>query len=150
MAWAVWAGHPQGVALLGVNLRPSQATRQGWPYYIRPLHKPYDPFVYSRATPCAWPAARSHGLQFTPMRATPCAWPAARSHGLQFTPMRATPCGLTRGGFLEKFVVKSLERPTEMVALGTLLHRIPRPIRPKTSPCKPLAGGLPGARTGLS
>jgi hypothetical protein len=55
---------------------------------------------------------------------------------------RATPCGLTRGGFLEKFVVKSLERATERVALGTLLHRIPRPIRPKTSPCKPLAGGL--------
>ena len=43
---------------------------------------------------------------------------------------------------MEKFVVKSLERPTERVALGTLLHRIPRPIRPKTSPCKPLAGGL--------
>src|SRR5579885_1120118 len=58
---------------------------------------------------------------------------------------RATPCGLTRGGFLGKFVVKSLERPTERVALGTLLHRLPRPIHPKTSPCKPLAGGLPGA-----
>src|SRR5579885_2687130 len=58
---------------------------------------------------------------------------------------RATPCGLTRGGFLGKFVVKSLERPTERVALGTLLHRLPRPIHPKPSPCKPLAGGLPGA-----
>src|SRR5579885_2375020 len=56
--------------------------------------------------------------------------------------VRATPCGLTRGGFLGKFVVKSLERPTERVALGTLLHRLPRPIHPKTSPCKPLAGGL--------
>src|SRR5579885_657387 len=55
---------------------------------------------------------------------------------------QATRKGLTRGGFLEKFVVKSLERPTERVALGTLLHRIPRPIRPKTSPCKPLARGL--------
>src|SRR5579883_3607686 len=55
---------------------------------------------------------------------------------------QATRKGLTRGGFLEKFVVKSLERPTERVALGTLLHRIPRPIRPKTSPCKPLAGCL--------
>src|SRR5579883_530220 len=54
---------------------------------------------------------------------------------------QATRKGLTRGGFLEKFVVKSLERPTERVALGTLLHRIPRPIRPKTSPCKPARGG---------
>ncbi len=40
-----------------------------------------------------------------------------------------------------KFVVKSLERPTERVALGTLLHRLPRPIHPKTSPCKPARGG---------
>src|SRR5579884_2974113 len=60
---------------------------------------------------------------------------------------RATPCGLTRGGFLGKFVVKSLERPTERVALGTLLHRLPRPIHPKTSPCKPLAGGLRRGRS---
>jgi hypothetical protein len=34
-----------------------QATRKGWPYYTRPLHKPYDTFVYSRATPCGWPVA---------------------------------------------------------------------------------------------
>ncbi len=110
------AGHPQGVALLyrmgiraagradvsnvfsratpiGVNLRPPQATRKGWPYYTRRLHKPYDTFVYSRATPCGWPASRSHGLKLTPMRATPCGWPASRSHGLKLTPMRATPCG---------------------------------------------------------
>ncbi len=26
------AGHRQEVALLGVNLRPPQATRKGWPY----------------------------------------------------------------------------------------------------------------------
>ncbi len=54
---------------------------------------------------------------------------------------QATRKGLTRGGFLGKFVVKSLERPTERVALGTLLHRLPRPIHPKTSPCKPARGG---------
>src|SRR5579883_811889 len=29
------AGHPPGMALIGVNFRPPQATRQGWPYYIR-------------------------------------------------------------------------------------------------------------------
>src|SRR5579885_3917965 len=66
-----------------------------------------------------------------PLRVACGAFPLA-----SVTASGATPCRLTRGGFLEKFVVKSLERPTERVALGTLLHRIPRPIRPKTSPCK--------------
>src|SRR5579885_2858523 len=47
----------------GVHFRPPQATRKGWPYYRRPLHQRHDRFVYSRATPCGWPAWRSHGLQ---------------------------------------------------------------------------------------
>jgi len=34
-----------------------QATRKGWPYSTRRLHKAYDTFVYSRATPCGWPGA---------------------------------------------------------------------------------------------
>src|SRR5579884_3428233 len=50
---------------IGVHFRPPQATRKGWPYYIRPLHRRHDRRVYSRATPCGWPAARSHGLQRT-------------------------------------------------------------------------------------
>src|SRR5579885_679281 len=29
------AGHPPGVALIGVHFRPPQATRKGWPYYRR-------------------------------------------------------------------------------------------------------------------
>ncbi len=112
------AGHPPGVALLytlrslrqrrrgvgkrgvysratpiGVNLRPPQATRQGWPYYRRTCRRACGAAAYSRATPGGWPAARSHGLKLTPMRATPCGWPASRSHGLKLTPMRATPCG---------------------------------------------------------
>src|SRR5579884_152393 len=28
-------GYQQGVPLIGVNFRPPQATRKGWPYYIR-------------------------------------------------------------------------------------------------------------------
>src|SRR5579885_2837945 len=79
-----------------------------------------------------------------PLRVACGAFPLA-----SVTASGATPCRLTRGGFLEKFVVKSLERPTERVALGTLLHRIPRPIRPKTSPCKPLAAGLRRVPTGF-
>src|SRR5579884_3916687 len=69
----------------------------------------------------------------------PARKPAAAGRAGQ--PPQATRKGLTRGGFLGKFVVKSLERPTERVALGTLLHRLPRPIHPKTSPCKPARGG---------
>jgi hypothetical protein len=34
-----------------------QTTRQGWPYYTRRLHKPYDTSVSRRATPGGWPAA---------------------------------------------------------------------------------------------
>jgi len=56
------------VSCIGVNFRPPQATRKGWPYYTRRLHKPYDPFVSRRATPCGWPASRSHGLPLTLMR----------------------------------------------------------------------------------
>jgi len=37
-----------------------QATRKGWPYYIRPLHKRHECIVYSRATPCGWPGAASN------------------------------------------------------------------------------------------
>src|SRR5579885_3634336 len=133
---------PMGVALSGVNLRPPQATRKGWPYYTRRLHKPYDTFVSRRATPCGWPASRSHGLKLTPMgvalsgvnlrppqatrqgwpyytrrlhkpydtfvssRATPCGWPASRAHGLKLTPMGVallytTPCGAARAARLE-------------------------------------------------
>src|SRR5579885_89918 len=92
----------------GHRRRARQATRKGWPYYTRRLHKPYDTSVYSRATPCGWPAWRSHWLKLPPMggtllytehgcfvysRATPCGWPAWRSHGLKLTPKRATPCG---------------------------------------------------------
>src|SRR5579885_505912 len=69
----------------------------------------------------------------------PARKPAAAGRAGQ--PPQATRKGLTREGFLGKFVVKSLERPTERVALGTLLHRLPRPIHPKTSPCKPARGG---------
>src|SRR5579884_3858259 len=46
------------VSLIGVNLRPPQATRKGWPYYIRPLQRRHERHVYSRATPCGWPAWR--------------------------------------------------------------------------------------------
>src|SRR5579885_143512 len=35
---------------------PSQATRKGWPYYIRPLVEGDEPPVSRRATPCGWPA----------------------------------------------------------------------------------------------
>src|SRR5579884_3738718 len=35
----------------GHRRRARQATRKGWPYYTRRLHKPYDTSVYSRATP---------------------------------------------------------------------------------------------------
>jgi hypothetical protein len=48
------AGQPQRVApeaLPEARARATQATRNGWPYYTRRLHKPYDTFVYSRATP---------------------------------------------------------------------------------------------------
>jgi|SRR5579884_1676488 len=37
--------------------RRMQATRQGWPYYIRRLHKRHSLLVYSRATPGGWPVA---------------------------------------------------------------------------------------------
>src|SRR5579885_1224785 len=43
------AGHPQGVAL--------RETR---------LHRRHERIVYRSATPCGWPAWRSHGLQLTP------------------------------------------------------------------------------------
>src|SRR5579884_2014092 len=42
-----------------------QASRKGWPYYIRWLRKAHDTFVYSRASPCGWPAAWR-------ITATPC------------------------------------------------------------------------------
>jgi len=54
-------GHPQGVApetFTEARASATQATRKGWPYYIRPLHQRHDRFVYSRATPCGWPADR--------------------------------------------------------------------------------------------
>src|SRR5579885_596194 len=50
------AGHPQGVALIGVNLRPPQATRKGWPYYRRAARVPSQAVVSRRATPGGWPA----------------------------------------------------------------------------------------------
>src|SRR5579883_886324 len=34
----------------------AQATRQGWPYERRPLHKRHEPPVQSRATHGGWPA----------------------------------------------------------------------------------------------
>jgi hypothetical protein len=148
------AGHPQGVApevVTEARARPMQATRKGWPYYIRSRRPPARGGPRSgNGSPCAPDAGHPQGvaLLYTKPQATRKGWPystrVARAAGGGVVYSRAAPCGLTRGGFLEKFVVKSLERPTERVALGTLLHRIPRPIRPKTSPCKPLAGGLPG------
>jgi hypothetical protein len=41
----------------------SQATRKGWPYYTRPLHQRHGTIVYSRATPCGWPARGGGGLR---------------------------------------------------------------------------------------
>src|SRR5579885_2120216 len=61
-------GHPQGVApetFTEARASATQATRKGWPYYIRPLHQRHDRFVYSRASPCGWPARG--GLQVTPL-----------------------------------------------------------------------------------
>ncbi len=78
------AGHPQAT-----RRRPPapQATSKGWPYYTRRLHKPHGCIVYSRATPCGWPA---RGLRrwshIVYSRATPCGWPA-------------TVAGLVRGGW---------------------------------------------------
>src|SRR5579885_431155 len=34
----------------------AQATRKGWPYYRRAARAPPQAVVYSRATPCGWPA----------------------------------------------------------------------------------------------
>jgi hypothetical protein len=34
----------------------AQATRKGWPYSIRAARAPPQAVVYSRATPCGWPA----------------------------------------------------------------------------------------------
>jgi len=39
-----------------VGSAPPQASRKGWPYYIRPLHQRHDTFVYSRASRKGWPA----------------------------------------------------------------------------------------------
>src|SRR5579884_716111 len=65
---------------LSVNSRPPQATRKGWPYYIRPLHKPHERIVSRRATPCGWPASRSHWLQLT-LRGVPLAGTLKRGYG---------------------------------------------------------------------
>src|SRR5579885_3330795 len=60
-------GPPLAGGPRSVHLTPPQATRKGWPYYIRPLQQRHEPPVYSRATPCGWPAWRSHWLKLTPM-----------------------------------------------------------------------------------
>src|SRR5579885_1732927 len=58
------AGHRREQATAGSRPPPEaghrrkQATRKGWPYYIRRLHKRHGLLVYSRATPCGWPAWR--------------------------------------------------------------------------------------------
>ncbi len=44
-----------------------QATRKGWPYDRQLLHRRHERLVYSRATPCGWPAARSHWLPLPPL-----------------------------------------------------------------------------------
>src|SRR5579883_2601533 len=75
------------------------------------------PVVYSRATPCGWPAWPSHGLKLTPMgvallytmhlvslielcgpvvysRATPCGWPAPCGWPRRVAcPLRVAPAG---------------------------------------------------------
>src|SRR5579885_2397146 len=63
----------------GHRRRARQATRKGWPYYTRRLHKPYDTSVYSRATPCGWPAAACGGLWWPVVG---CGWAAAAGGGL--------------------------------------------------------------------
>jgi hypothetical protein len=57
-------GPPLAGGLRGVALRETR------------LHRRHERIVYSRATPCGWPAWRSHGLKLTPKRATPGGWPA--------------------------------------------------------------------------
>jgi len=50
---------------------PAQATRKGWPYYIRCIRAACGAIVYSRATPCGWPA---RGPCASPA-CGPCGWP---------------------------------------------------------------------------
>src|SRR5579884_2093954 len=49
----------------------TQATRKGWPYYIRSLARPTTWNVYSRATPCGWPGG---GLATNDQRPATGAW----------------------------------------------------------------------------
>src|SRR5579885_2837946 len=56
--WERAAGHPQGVAPEAVTEASGnapQATRKGWPYYIRGVRAACGGVVYRRATPCGWP-----------------------------------------------------------------------------------------------
>src|SRR5579885_2370071 len=50
---------------VAIQFPPSQASRKGWPYYIPGVRAAWKGVAYSRATPCGWPAARSHGLKLT-------------------------------------------------------------------------------------
>jgi hypothetical protein len=56
----------------------SQATRKGWPYYTRGGRAAGGAVVYSRATPCGWPARwlTRHGTMSGTLPCTPARPPA--------------------------------------------------------------------------
>jgi hypothetical protein len=67
-----------------------QATRKGWPYYIRLLLRPCEHLVYSRATPCGWPGARVWSAARV--------WPVARVAGGACGRWRVWPVARVAGG----------------------------------------------------
>src|SRR5579884_2820661 len=67
----------------------AQATRKGWPYYIRADRAAPQAVVYSRATPCGWPALST--CDGEPAYGIPCGWPALST--CDGEPAYGIPCG---------------------------------------------------------
>ncbi len=65
-------GHPHGQATRRTGHPHGQATRKGWPYYTTHRRMACRAIVYSRATPCGWPAP----VLACPGAGLPRCWPA--------------------------------------------------------------------------
>jgi hypothetical protein len=63
----------------------AQATRKGWPYYTRTHRRTCRIVVYSRATPCGWPA---HGGLFPAVACALVACPRLSARAAQATRKR--------------------------------------------------------------